>query len=105
MIFDRYTLDSIVRLRYLYGDRERFPFQAFLIKAVSPRPLRSFLLDVRPETALERKDDRWSLEALRRQSELYREEAERLGVPRIDGEQPRDALCAQIALEVWRTLA
>jgi len=104
VIFDRYTLDSIVRLRYLYGDREPFTFQAFLIRVVSPRPLRSFLLHVRPETALERKDDRWSLEDLRRQSELYREEAERLGVTRLDGERSRDVLCAEIALEVWRAL-
>jgi thymidylate kinase len=104
VIFDRYTLDSIVRLRYLYGDRERFTFQAFLIRAVSPRPLRSFLLDVRAETALGRKDDRWSLNDLRRQSELYREEAERLGVLRLDGERPRDVLCTEIAREVWRAL-
>ncbi len=105
VIFDRYTLDSIVRLRYLYGDRERFAFQSFLIRAVSPRPLRSFLLEVAPETALGRKEDRWSLDDLRRQSELYREEADRLGVPRLDGERPREALCAEIALEVWRALA
>jgi thymidylate kinase len=105
VIFDRYSLDSIVRLRYLYGDAERFPFQSWLIRAVSPRPRCAFLLDVAPETALARKQDQWSLDDLRRQAELYRDEARRQGVTRLDGERPRDELHAEIADAVWKALA
>lgn len=105
VIFDRYTLDSVVRLRYAYGDAERFRFQSFLIRALSPKPRCAFLLDVAPETALGRKVDQWSLEDLRRQAELYREEAERQGVERLDGERARDDLSAEIAAKVWQALA
>lgn len=104
VIFDRYTVDSIVRLRYLYGHERRFAFQSLLIRAVSPRPLRSYFLDVAPETALARKDDRWSLGDLRRQAELYREESARHGVVRLDGERPADELAAEVAAEVWSAL-
>ena len=59
---------------------------------------------MRPETALGRKRDRWSLPELRRQAELYREEAARLGVPRLDGERSPDELAAEIASAVWTAL-
>jgi thymidylate kinase len=104
VIFDRYSLDSVVRLRYAYGDAERFRFQSFLIRALSPKPRCAFFLDVPAETALGRKVDQWSLEDLRRQAELYREEAARQGVRRLDGERPREELAADIATEVWRAL-
>jgi thymidylate kinase len=103
VIFDRYTLDSVARLRYLHGGSRRF--QAALIAAVSPTPLASFLLDVPAETARGRKQDEWDLEALRRQAELYREEVERLGVVRLDGERPPEELAAEIARTVWERLA
>jgi thymidylate kinase len=105
VIFDRYSLDSIVRLRYMYGEAERFRFQSFLIRALSPKPRCAFLLEVAPETALGRKVDQWNLDDLRRQFELYREEAERQGVVRLDGERPREDLCAEIAAAVWRSVA
>lgn len=101
VIYDRYTLDSIVRLRTLYGGRPvRFPVA--LLRRLSPRPRVSFLLAVRPEEAYARKQDRWSPEQLAEQAALYRNEAARLGVVEVDGEQPREVLCARIASEVWR---
>jgi thymidylate kinase len=104
VIHDRYTLDSIVRLRTLYGETRGFGFQRRLIQRLSPRPLCSFWLDVSPETALARKEDRWTLDQLHTQARLYRIEHERLGVLRIDGERAPDQICAEIAAEVWRRL-
>jgi thymidylate kinase len=104
VVHDRYTLDSVVRLQTLYGETRSFRFQRWLIQRLSPRPLCSFLLDVSPETAIERKRDRWTLEQLRGQAELYRTEQARLGVQRIDGDRPREEICAEIAEEVWRRL-
>lgn len=104
VIHDRYTLDSIVRLRTLYGETRSFRFQSWLIHGLSPKPLCSFLLDVSPDTALARKQDRWTLDQLRGQASLYRTEQKRLGIMRIDGERPREEICAEIAAEVWRRL-
>lgn len=101
-IFDRYVLDSDVRIAELWG--RRFPLARRLLRALSPRPVCAFLLEVAPETAFARKQDRWSLEELQRQAAAYRDEAAELGVVRLDGERPRDELCAQIAEAVWRAL-
>ena len=103
VVFDRYTLDSVVILRHLWGGERRLP--AWLIRALSPRPLCSFLLDVRAETALERKRDQWNLENLQRLAELYRAEAPHLGVQRLDGERPREELTAEILAEIRKRLA
>lgn len=104
VVHDRYTLDSVVRLQTLYGETRSFRFQRWLIQRLSPRPLCSFLLDVSPEAALSRKRDRWTLEQLGQQAELYRAEQAQLGVRRIDGDRTREEICAEIAAEVWQTL-
>jgi thymidylate kinase len=102
VLFDRYTLDSVVILRHLWGSERRFP--TWLIRTLSPRPLCSFLLDVRAETALERKRDQWNLENLQGLAELYRAEAPHLGVRRLDGERPREELTAEILAEIKERL-
>ena len=102
VVFDRYTLDSVVILRHLWGGDRRFP--AWLIRTLSPRPVCSFLLDVPAETALARKRDQWNLENLRGLAELYRAEAPQLGVRRLDGERPREELTAQILAEITKSL-
>jgi thymidylate kinase len=103
VIFDRHVLDTVVRMRFLYGGSGRL--QARLVQLVAPHARFAYLLDIRPETSLERKDDIWSLEQLRRHVELYREESRRLGVRRLDGERPRTELCAEIAEDVWRNFS
>ena len=61
---------------------------------------------MRPQfSAYARKAEQYSLEDLTRQARLYREEAEHLGARTLDGERPREELCAEIAEEVWRALA
>jgi thymidylate kinase len=104
VICDRYTLDAAVYLRFGYGNRSRFRLQTGLLRTLSPRPVRSYYLDVPAETAYARKQEQYGLEELTRLVGLYREEAERLGVRRLDGERPKEELCAEIAREVWRSL-
>jgi len=102
VICDRYTLDSIVALRFAYGPQRRFRLQRRLIAALSPTPLRAYLLDVDPETAHRRKGED-PLEWLAGHRTLYREEHVGLGVRLLDGARPADSLCAEIALDVWQS--
>jgi thymidylate kinase len=104
VICDRYTPDAAAHLRFRYGESNDFRFQIGLMRRLSPEPLRAYFVDVPAETAHARKAEQYSLDDLRRQERLYREEAPKLGVRRIDGERPREELCAEIAEEVWRAL-
>jgi thymidylate kinase len=104
VVFDRYGLDYAVFLRYRHGSGRSFRPQLRLLKALSPRPLCSYLLDVPAETAHRRKEDQYTLEELRRQAEVYWEELELFGVRRRDGEQAPDELFAAILTEVWEAL-
>jgi thymidylate kinase len=97
-VFDRYALDSVVRMRYLWGTR------SLLVERLSPRPALAFLLDVPAEVAHARKPEQWSPAELARFRELYLEEAERLGVVVLDGTLPADELSARIAEEAWNRL-
>ncbi len=101
VICDRYVLDSVVHLRYRYGEERKFRWQACLIKALSPKPVASYFLDVPPEVALSRKAEQYSLDQLNRQARLYKATYQRLGVKRLDGERPAEDLCEEIAPEVW----
>lgn len=104
VICDRYTLDSAAFLRFRYGRERSFRFQISLLDRLSPRPLRAYFVDVPPDTAWARKAEQYSLEELRAQSRLYREECPRLRVTRLDGERAPEDLCAQVAEDVWRAL-
>jgi thymidylate kinase len=103
VIFDRYALDTAVRLHTWYGELGTVAFQSWLIRRLSPRPACSYFLDVPAERALARKIDKWELPTLRRQAELYRLECERFGVRRLDGQRTIEDLAAQISAEVLRT--
>jgi thymidylate kinase len=102
VIFDRYTLDSAAQLRFFYGDSHRFPFQKWLLRILSPKPQMLFLLDVRPETLMRRKELQYTLDEVRAQTRLYRQERRALCVRRLDGERPRTELSDEIASAVWR---
>lgn len=104
IVWDRYALDYVVFTRYRHGAALDLRFQTWLLGALAPRTLRSYLLDVAPEAALRRKEDLYALDELRTQSELYRSEASRHGVGRLDGERPRDELCACVGADVWAGL-
>ncbi len=75
-------------MRYLWAGR--FSLAGWLLRVLSPSPVLAFFLDVPPETALERKQDQWNVDELGLHGELYREEAARLGVTRLDGAKPKE---------------
>jgi thymidylate kinase len=104
VLCDRYTLDTAVHLRFRYGEQRNYRSQIGLVQRLSPRPIAAYLLDVPAATAYARKSEQYSPEELERQATLYRQESPRLGVRRLDGELPREQLCAEIATEVWRAL-
>jgi thymidylate kinase len=103
VVCDRYTLDSIVSLRGLVDEGRHLRLQRVLLRALVRRPAAAFWLEVRPETAWERKGEH-GLRWLRRHHALYREEHGRLGVTRLDGERPPEELAALIARRAWRAL-
>jgi thymidylate kinase len=103
LIFDRYALDAIVYVRHRWGHGHPLRWQCRLIRVLTRRPLRAYLLDVPPEVAYARKRD-FPLENLRERAELYREHWHALGARRVDGERPQADLCEEIAREVWSLL-
>jgi thymidylate kinase len=103
VVCDRFTLDSVVHMRYAYGEHRSFRLQEALIRALSPRPRRSYFLDVPPEVASTRKQD-FPLEENATRARLYSEERPRFGAVVLDGERPREDLCAEIAADVWGLL-
>ena len=105
VIFDRYVLDTAVRLDTWYSRLGRVGFETWLCERLSPRPLCSYFLDVPADRALARKVDKWDLPTLQRQAESYRRECKRLGVNRLDGERSREDLAADITTDVLDRLA
>jgi thymidylate kinase len=103
VICDRYMLDSLVHMRYRYGSQRRYRLQLAVIRLLAPKPLLSYLLDVSPETARGRNREYTPAQNELR-ARLYREEYERLGAKRLDGERSREDLSTQIAMEVWSSL-
>jgi thymidylate kinase len=102
VIFDRYTLDASSQLRYFYGSNHEFRFQKRLVRLISPKPERSFLLVVPPEVVIARKDDmQYTVQELDEQCRLLWEEASRLSIPRLSGTRPKHELSEEIAREVW----
>jgi len=100
VVHDRYTCDSAVQLHFWYGESRPFRFEKWLLRTLSPRPLRSFFLDLPPEVALLRKGE-YTIDELRRHARLYRAEYPRTGAERLDAERLPEELCAEIAATVW----
>ena len=102
VVCDRYTLDSIVELRYSYGSGRPFRSARAALSRLYPRPLRAYFLDVSPQSALERKGE-WGIQWLSEHRDLYLQECVRLGVRLLDGELPQADICDEVAREVWLT--
>ena len=105
VIFDRYSLDTAVKLHTWYGELGNVAFQSWLIRRLSPPSVSGYLLDVPAERALARKIDKWELPTLTAQAEVYRLECERFGVRRLDGERPVADLAEEIGEDVLRRLS
>jgi thymidylate kinase len=102
VICDRYTLDSVVHLRFRYGVGG---LPAWLVRALPPRPVRTYYLDIPPAESLRRKDDGYHLDQLDRIHAGYAAASRRLpGVTVVDGTQPFDDVAEQVARDVWPRL-
>ncbi|MGE5700850.1 MAG: hypothetical protein ACM3VU_00385 [Arthrospira platensis] len=100
IVCDRYTLDSLVEMRYAYGKDRRLPRLRGALGVLYPQPSHAYFLDVEPHTALRRKGE-WGIQWLSEHRELYLQECAPLGVAVLDGERPQADLCAEIAKQVW----
>lgn len=105
LVCDRYLASSIA-----YGEAQGLDpewlrdMQRFL-----PTPDLTILLDIAPETAVQRKAtgrDRYErdLALLSRVRDSYRRQAEQDGWLRLDGERPRDAVSADVIIALERRL-
>ena len=105
LVCDRYLASSIA-----YGEAQGLDpewlrdMQRFL-----PKPDLTILLDIAPETAVQRKAsgrDRYErdLALLSRVRDSYRRQAEQDGWLRLDGERPRDTVSADVISAVERRL-
>ena len=102
VVCDRYVLDSAAHLRVKYGEQRRFPVQTWLLRRFSPAPAAAFFLDVPPDVAYGRKQERFDVDALARHAALYRACAGELGVTILDGTRPLEDLASEIATVAWR---
>lgn len=102
VVCDRYLLDSWVHLRHHYGSGTDYRLHLALLTLAAPRPRRAYLIEVAPEEAAARQPERTAEENAAR-ARLYRQLAPRLEVEPIDGERPREQICAQIVHGVWES--
>jgi thymidylate kinase len=103
-ICDRYVLDSVVHLRRKYGPERGFRLQTAIIRRLSPKPTRSYYLDVPPEIAHARKEDVYELHQLKVHARLYREELPNFPVVAVDGSLPPEDICELILRDAWISL-
>jgi thymidylate kinase len=104
VIFDRYALDTAVRLDTWYGNLGSTRFQAWLVRVLSPRSLRSYLLDIPAEIAYARKPEQFSVDVLSRQADVYRREYERFDVQWMDGQRTPKEIAVEVEADVCRGL-
>ncbi|MGI8462493.1 MAG: dTMP kinase [Solirubrobacterales bacterium] len=103
VICDRYTLDSIVQLRYQYGSDHDYRLQRALLRLLTPDPELAYFLDLPPEVASGRKND-FSVAENRIRAELYRAGYEELGLERLDSELSPGELLKRVAPALFRAI-
>ena len=84
VICDGYGLDAAVEFRARYGERRRFGLQLAVMRALSPRPRRAYLLDTGTPAAVR-----------------YTEHRTAFGVRVVDASRAPEQICAEIAADVW----
>jgi len=106
LVCDRYLASSIA-----YGEAQGLdPRWLRDIQKFLPQPDLTILLDIAPETAVQRKAtnrDRYErdLALLSRVRESYHRQAAQDGWLRLDGERPRDAVSAEVLRAVERQIS
>lgn len=104
VVRDRYLLDALVHLEDKYAGVHGVRLQARLIRALTPRPIAAFYLDVSADEAWRRKPEEFSRDELDRQRQGYLKMAGNLRVRVLDGERPAGELSDVIAQEVLAAL-
>ena len=108
LVYDRYTLDSSVHLRWRYGAHGSVATGLnWYLRRFAPKPICSYLLRVPPEVAHARKYED-AIGELQMHASLYDDALAgqfQGSVKALDGTRPIHDLAAQIAQEVWTELA
>ncbi len=101
VICDRYILDLIVEnMADLHDDPRRMRLGHRLLRLL-PRPTHSFLIDVEPKVAFERKPDMPTLQHFEERVRLYKELANTMRVQILDGRLSPEA----IHREIWNRVS
>lgn len=104
VVCDRYTVDTAVFLRHIYGSDRHFRLAGRVLRRVSPPPLVTWFLDVPPSVALSRKQDEFDLEELAHLRHLYVETHGAFAALRLNGALGSADLAATIARHTWLLL-
>lgn len=91
VVSDRYVHDAAIDLSILLGTEESFTDRYDRYRRLVPEPETIVLLDIPPETAMDRKDDIPSLEYLKRRRGMYKQLSDAYGLTEINGEQSIEA--------------
>lgn len=70
VVFDRYRLDTVVKLQYWYADVPG-GWLAWIVHVLAPAPSVEVVLRVDPDVAYQRKQEQWTVDQLTRQAGLY----------------------------------
>jgi thymidylate kinase len=70
VVFDRYRLDTVVKLQYWYADLPA-GWLAWIVHVLAPAPSVEVVLRVDPQVAYQRKQEQWTVDQLTRQAGLY----------------------------------
>lgn len=104
VVCDRYTVDTGVFLRHIYGEDRQFRLASRVLRLLSPAPSATWFLDVPPDVALSRKQDEFDLADLARLRRLYVETHPVFDGRRLNGALPSDELAAIIGRHTWLVL-
>jgi thymidylate kinase len=104
VVCDRWTLDSLVHVRYRYGATTSLALHEALLRVLSPRADLAFLLAVPGEVAHTRKPDQYSRTQLDKHAHLYDQLARAQEVTTVDGTLTEDAIASTLGVEAWRVV-
>lgn len=105
VVCDRWTLDSLVHLRYRYAASTPLFLHELLLRTFAPRARVAFLLQVPGSVAYDRKPDQYTREQLEHQERHYAEAARELGIDVLDGTRPVAEIADALGRRTWPAVA
>lgn len=104
VVCDRYTVDTGVFLRHIYGKDRGFRLANRVLRRLSPSPAVTWFLDVPPDVALSRKQDEFDAEELGELRRLYVETHPTFDGRRLNGALSSAELAELIGRHTWLVL-